>query len=63
MYAVNGAWGTSDQADFLEPIDALVAEGLVDGDRLAITGYSYGGYSTCHLTSATDRFAAAVAGG
>ena len=47
----------------LEPIDALVAEGLVDGDRLAITGYSYGGYSTCHLTSATDRFAAAVAGG
>ncbi|MGC0362381.1 dipeptidyl aminopeptidase/acylaminoacyl peptidase/CubicO group peptidase (beta-lactamase class C family) [Rhodococcus sp. 27YEA15] len=63
MYAVSGAWGTADQADFLEPIDALVAEGLVDGDRLAVTGYSYGGYSTCHLTSATDRFAAAVAGG
>ncbi|MDI9915293.1 serine hydrolase [Rhodococcus sp. IEGM 1379] len=63
MYALKGAWGTSDQADFLEPLDALIAEGLADADRLAIAGYSYGGYSTCHLTSQTDRFAAAVAGG
>jgi dipeptidyl aminopeptidase/acylaminoacyl peptidase/CubicO group peptidase (beta-lactamase class C family) len=56
-------WGESDAKDFLEPIDALVAEGLADPDRLAVTGYSYGGYMTCHLTSRDERFAAAVAGG
>ena len=32
-------------------------------ERLAVTGYSYGGYMTCYLTSRDDRFAAAVAGG
>ncbi|WP_396657232.1 serine hydrolase [Microbacterium sp.] len=61
--AVNGAWGTSDAQDFLEPIDQLVAEGVADPDRLAITGYSYGGFMTCYLTSRDDRFRAAVAGG
>jgi dipeptidyl aminopeptidase/acylaminoacyl peptidase/CubicO group peptidase (beta-lactamase class C family) len=57
------AWGESDARDFLEPIDALVAEGIADPERLAVTGYSYGGYMTCYLTSRDERFAAAVAGG
>jgi dipeptidyl aminopeptidase/acylaminoacyl peptidase len=61
--AVVEGWGTSDTDDFLAPIDALVAEGLADPDRLAVTGYSYGGFMTCWLTSRTDRFAAAIAGG
>lgn len=61
--AVSASWGESDERDFLEPIDALVAEGLADPERLAVTGYSYGGYMTCFLTSRDDRFAAAVAGG
>lgn len=61
--AVNGAWGIADADDFLEPIDELVAEGLADPTRLAITGYSYGGYMTAYLTGHDDRFAAAVAGG
>ncbi|MET0133893.1 MAG: serine hydrolase, partial [Kibdelosporangium sp.] len=58
-----GAWGSGDAKDFLEPIDDLVAEGIADRQRLAVTGYSYGGYMTCYLTSRDDRFAAAVAGG
>ncbi|MEV0842135.1 serine hydrolase [Actinocatenispora sera] len=58
-----GAWGEADAPDFLTPIDELVAEGLADPDRLAVTGYSYGGYMTCYLTSRDERFAAAVAGG
>ncbi|WP_201023296.1 alpha/beta hydrolase family protein [Serinicoccus chungangensis] len=58
-----GRWGAGDQADFLEPLDQLVAEGVADGERLAVTGYSYGGYTTCWLTGHTQRFAAAVAGG
>ena len=60
---VDGGWGVADAQDFLEPIDALVAEGLVDAERLAVTGYSYGGFTTCWLTGTTDRFRAAVAGG
>ncbi|GAA5143478.1 serine hydrolase [Nocardioides marinquilinus] len=60
---VHGAWGTADHRDFLEPIDALVAEGAVDGERLAVTGYSYGGFMTCWLTGRDDRFKAGVAGG
>ncbi|MFD8495596.1 serine hydrolase [Amycolatopsis sp. NPDC059657] len=58
-----GEWGTADAKDFLEPLDDLVAEGLADPRRLAVSGYSYGGYMTCYLTSRDNRFAAAVAGG
>jgi dipeptidyl aminopeptidase/acylaminoacyl peptidase/CubicO group peptidase (beta-lactamase class C family) len=60
---VRGAWGVADAADFLEPLDELVAEGFADPDRLAVAGYSYGGYMTCWLTGHDRRFAAAVAGG
>ncbi|MEV4620782.1 serine hydrolase [Asanoa sp. NPDC049573] len=61
--AALGGWGVSDAKDLLEPVDALVAEGLADPARLAVTGYSYGGFMTCYLTGIDDRFAAAVAGG
>ena len=61
--AAIGGWGVADAKDFLEPLDPLVAEGIADPERLAVTGYSYGGYMTCYLTSHDDRFAAAVAGG
>ena len=63
MRGVHGGWGSADLQDFLEPVDDLVAEGLADADRLAVTGYSYGGFGSCELTTRTDRFAAAVAGG
>jgi dipeptidyl aminopeptidase/acylaminoacyl peptidase len=61
--ATVGAWGRADARDFLEPLDQLVAEGIADPDRLAVTGYSYGGFMTCYLTAHDDRFAAAVTGG
>jgi len=60
---VLGNWGLADGQDFLEPLDELVAEGTADPGRLAVAGYSYGGYMTCYLTSSDNRFAAAVAGG
>ncbi|TYB41246.1 serine hydrolase [Actinomadura chibensis] len=63
LTAALGGWGVADAADFLEPLDVLVAEGVADPSRLAVSGYSYGGYMTCYLTSRTGRFAAAVAGG
>ncbi len=63
LTATVGAWGTGDAADFLEPLDTLVAEGIADPEHLAVSGYSYGGYMTCYLTGHDRRFAAAVAGG
>ncbi|MFG1994446.1 serine hydrolase [Actinoplanes sp. NPDC048988] len=61
--AALGAWGEADARDFLEPLDQLVADGTADPQRLAVAGYSYGGYMTCYLTAIDGRFAAAVAGG
>lgn len=60
---VDGAWGEAERNDLLEPIDVLIAEGLVDPARIVVTGYSYGGYLACDLPSRDNRFAAAIAGG
>ena len=48
--------------DILEGVDALVKEGIADPDRLAVGGYSYGGYMTNWLITQTTRFKAAVTG-
>jgi dipeptidyl aminopeptidase/acylaminoacyl peptidase len=61
--AALGGWGELDEQDFLEPLDRLIADGIADPDRLAVTGYSYGGFMTCWLTARSDRFRAAVPGG
>ncbi|TCC28606.1 S9 family peptidase [Kribbella sindirgiensis] len=61
--AVYAEQGFGDAPDLLEPIDQLVAEGIADSDRLAVAGYSYGGYMTNWLTAHTTRFRAAVSGG
>ncbi|MGV9306087.1 S9 family peptidase [Nonomuraea sp. NPDC004354] len=61
--AAIGAWGLADAGDFLAALDDLVEEGVADPDRLAVTGYSYGGYMACWLSATTDRFRAAIPGG
>src|SRR3954470_11107308 len=48
--------------DILAGVDALVKDGTADPDRLAIGGYSYGGYMTNWLLTQTTRFKAAVTG-
>ena len=48
--------------DILAGVDALVKEGAADPNRLAIGGYSYGGYMTNWLITQTTRFKAAVTG-
>ena len=48
--------------DILEGIDALVREGMADPERLAVAGYSYGGYMTNWLITQTTRFKAAMTG-
>jgi len=48
--------------DILEGVDSLVKDGIADPDRLAIGGYSYGGYMTNWLITQTTRFKAAMSG-
>ncbi|MGP3959681.1 S9 family peptidase [Nonomuraea sp. 3N208] len=58
-----GAWGLADAQDLLAAVDALIADGVADPERLAVTGYSYGGYMSCWLSATTGRFKAAIPGG
>jgi dipeptidyl aminopeptidase/acylaminoacyl peptidase len=61
--AAVGAWGEADAPDFHDAVDTLIRRRLVDPARLAVTGYSYGGFMSNWLTATSDRFSAAVAGG
>ena len=58
--AVNNDWGGKDFQDVMAGIDAAVANGWVDPDRLGVAGGSYGGYMTNWTIGHTDRFKAAV---
>ncbi len=53
-------WGPGPMRDVLAGIDALVADGLADPDRLGVTGGSYGGYLTNWIIGHDDRFRAAM---
>jgi acylaminoacyl-peptidase len=53
-------WGDGPMADVMAGLDALIDEGLVDGERMGVTGGSYGGYLTSWIVGHTDRFEAAV---
>lgn len=58
--AVRGDMGGADAGDVLAGVDAMVAAGVADPDRLAVMGGSYGGFMSAWLVTRTDRFAAAV---
>jgi dipeptidyl aminopeptidase/acylaminoacyl peptidase len=61
-HGIRGKWGEHDLAEQLAAVDQLVAEGIADPDRLAVAGYSYGGFMTSWTIGHTDRFKAAVVG-
>lgn len=46
--------------DLIDAIDHLVAEGIVDADRVGVTGGSYGGYATGWLST---RYSERIRGG
>ncbi|CAF4938391.1 unnamed protein product [Rotaria sp. Silwood1] len=48
--------------DILFGVDALIRDGIADPRKLAIGGYSYGGYLTNWLITQTTRFNAALSG-
>jgi dipeptidyl aminopeptidase/acylaminoacyl peptidase len=55
-----GDMGGGDLQDILTGIDALVRDGIVDDERVAITGGSYGGFMSSWAVTQSDRFAASM---
>jgi dipeptidyl aminopeptidase/acylaminoacyl peptidase len=55
-------WGGGDYRDIMAGVDYLVAEGIADPERMAVMGWSYGGYMASWIIGQTDRFKAAAAG-
>ncbi len=58
---VNDA-GEGPGRDVMSGVKAVKALGIVDDDRVAVSGWSYGGYMTAWLTAHFDGWAVAVAG-
>jgi dipeptidyl aminopeptidase/acylaminoacyl peptidase len=55
-------WGGADYLDDQTGVDALIAKGIVDPNRMAVMGWSYGGYMTSWTIGHTNRFKAAAVG-
>lgn len=60
--AIFADWGNKDYDDVMAAVDAAVAMGVADPDRLGVGGWSYGGILTNHVISKTNRFKAAISG-
>jgi dipeptidyl aminopeptidase/acylaminoacyl peptidase len=61
-YANYRDWGGGDYRDIMSGVDALVAKGVADPERLGVMGWSYGGYMTSWIITQTKRFKAASVG-
>jgi dipeptidyl aminopeptidase/acylaminoacyl peptidase len=60
--AIAADWGDREVQDLLAGVDRVVAMGVADPDRLAVTGWSYGGILTDYTVASTDRFKTAISG-
>ncbi len=58
--AALGDWAEGPARDLLAVVDEAVRRGWSVGDRLGVTGNSYGGFMAAWLAATTDRFRAAV---
>lgn len=57
---VFGEMGGDDTQDFISGVEALIADGIADRSRIAVSGGSYGGYMSSWLITQTDLFAASI---
>ncbi len=55
-------WGYGDLEDMKAGLDYLIDRGMVDEDRQAIMGWSYGGLMSAFAVTQTDRFQASMMG-
>ncbi|PYU50961.1 MAG: S9 family peptidase [Acidobacteria bacterium] len=54
--------GVGDYADVISGVDALIAKGWADKDRVGTMGWSQGGYISAFITASSDRFKAVSVG-
>jgi len=54
--------GIGDYQDVISGVDALIAKGIVDKDRVGAMGWSQGGYISAFITTFSDRFKAVSVG-
>ena len=55
-------WGGLDFQDLMLGVDKVIAMGIGDSDRMAVMGWSYGGFMTAWTVTQTTRFKAAAVG-
>ena len=55
-----GDWGNLDYHDLMAGVDAAIAAGIADPERLGVCGNSFGGAMSCFIVGKTQRFQAAV---
>jgi len=55
-------WGGGDFHDIMDGVDFLIAQGIADPDRLAVGGWSFGGFMTSWTVTHTNRFKAGMVG-
>jgi len=60
--AIAADWGHKEVIDLLAGVDKAVAMGVADPNRLAVTGWSYGGILTDYTIASDNRFKAAISG-
>jgi len=60
--AIWAEWGGKDHDDVMAAVDAAVATGTADPERLGVGGWSYGGILTDWTIYRSNRFKAAISG-
>jgi len=60
--AIFKTWGVTDYPDVVGAVDHVIKMGYADPDKLAVMGYSYGGYMTNVVITRSNRFRAAASG-
>ena len=55
-------WGGGDYRDLMTGVDHVIEIGIADPNRLAVMGWSYGGFMTNWVIGQTTRFKAAATG-
>ena len=57
-----GDWGGGDYEDIMRGVDQVIDMGVADPKRMAVMGWSYGGFMTSWIIGQTKRFQAACVG-
>ncbi len=60
--AIYADWGNKEVMDILGAADYLVAKDIADGERMGISGWSYGGILTDYIIAKDNRFKVASSG-